>query len=134
MDRITKRKQAAFATNTKFAPANGINKPPNAGPTIPEMLNCKPLKVAAEGSSVSDTTLGTIDVQVGALKAKPTPRKKTPTRMRHGLRRCNQPTIAKATAIAANQKLTIHANFFRFTRSARAPAGSVNRKKDSDAT
>jgi hypothetical protein len=38
------------------APANGTNKPPNAGPIIPEMLNCKPLKVAAEGNSVSETT------------------------------------------------------------------------------
>jgi hypothetical protein len=23
-----------------FAPTNGTNKPPNVGPTIPEMLNC----------------------------------------------------------------------------------------------
>ena len=32
------------------------------------MLNCKPLKVAAEGNSASETTWGTIDVQAGALK------------------------------------------------------------------
>jgi len=76
MDRITKRKQAALVINTKFAPTDETNKPPNTGPTIPEMLNCKPLKVTAEGSSVSETTGGTIDVQVGALKANPTPREK----------------------------------------------------------
>jgi hypothetical protein len=40
----------------KVAPASGINKPPSAGPIIPEMLNCKPLKVAAEGNSSSETT------------------------------------------------------------------------------
>jgi hypothetical protein len=54
--RTIRRKQAAFRAKTKLAPANGINKPPNAGPIIPEMLNCKPLKVAAEGNSASETT------------------------------------------------------------------------------
>jgi hypothetical protein len=29
----------AFRAKTKLAPANGIKKPPNAGPMIPEMLN-----------------------------------------------------------------------------------------------
>ena len=80
--RTTTRKQAALTAKTNFAPANGTNKPPNAGPIIPEMLSCKPLKVAAEGSSASETTWGTIDVQAGALKAKPTPMKNTQTRMR----------------------------------------------------
>src|ERR1700719_1774153 len=80
--RTTTRKQAALAANTNFAPANGINKPPNAGPIIPEMFSCKPLNVTAEGSSASETTWGTIDVQTGALKAKPTPMKNTQTRMR----------------------------------------------------
>jgi hypothetical protein len=46
----------AFRAKTKLAPANGIKKPPNAGPMIPEMLNCKPLKVAAEGNSAFETT------------------------------------------------------------------------------
>ena len=34
------------------------------------MLNCKPLNVAAEGNSASETTWGTIEVQAGALKSK----------------------------------------------------------------
>src|SRR5438552_11748931 len=80
--RTTTRKQAAFKAKTKLAPANGINKPPNAGPIIPEMLNCKPLNVAAEGNSASETTWGTIDVQAGALKANPTPMANKLTRMR----------------------------------------------------
>jgi hypothetical protein len=133
-DWITNRKQAALAINRGFAPKSGTSKPPNAGPTIPEMLNCKPLKVAAEGSSASDTTCGTIEVQVGALKANPTPRRKTPIRIRQGLRRCSQPRTANAAAVMANQRLIAHTSLFRFTQSARAPAGSVNRKKGSDAT
>src|SRR6266436_6505476 len=80
--RTTTRKQAALTAKTNFAPPNGTNKPPNAGPIIPEMLSCKPLNVAAEGSSASETTWGTIDVQAGALKAKPTPMKNTQPRMR----------------------------------------------------
>jgi hypothetical protein len=35
------------------------------------MLNCKPLKVAAEGNSASETIWGMIDVQTGALIANP---------------------------------------------------------------
>src|SRR5258708_35237329 len=101
---------------------------------MPEMLNCKPLKVTAEGSSLSETTCGTIDVQVGALKAKPTPRKKTLVRIRQGLRRCSRARTANATAIAASQRLMAHTSFFRSTLSARAPAGGVNRKKGRDGT
>src|SRR6516164_2663961 len=37
-------------------------------------------------------------------------------------------------AVAANQRLMPHTNFRRSNLSARAPAGSVNRKKGSDAT
>jgi hypothetical protein len=41
---------------------------------------------------------------------------------------------AKPAAVAANPILTTHINFRRSTLSASAPAGSVNRKKGSDAT
>src|SRR6516225_8753849 len=75
--RITTRKQAAFAANTRLAPINGTKAPPKAGPTIPAMLSCKPPKVTAEGSSVSRTIWGTIELQAGALKAKPAPTRKT---------------------------------------------------------
>ena len=75
-----------------------------------------------------------IDVQAGALIANPTPMKNTPPRMRQGLRRCSQPSTAKAEAVAAKQTLIVHTSFWRSTLSARAPAGSVNRKKGSDAT
>src|SRR5262249_10606666 len=41
---------------------------------------------------------------------------------------------AKPRAVAANPTLIKHINFCRSTLSARMPAGSVNRKKGSDAT
>src|SRR4051794_954913 len=75
------RKQAELAANTQLAPKNGNKRPPKAGPIIPDMFNCSPLSVDAEGNSSSETTSGTMAVQVGALKAKPTPVKKTAVRM-----------------------------------------------------
>jgi hypothetical protein len=101
---------------------------------MPEMLNCKPLKVAAEGNSASETIWGMIDVQAGALMANPTPMKNTQPRMRQGLRRRSQPSTAKVKVVAAKQTLTVHTSFWRSTLSARAPAGSVNRNKGRDAT
>jgi hypothetical protein len=50
------------------------------------------------------------------------------------LSRCSQPSTAKPMAVAANQRLIAHTNLRRSILSARAPAGSVNRKKGSDAT
>ena len=50
-----------------------------------------------------------------------------------GLSKCAQPSAAKPAAIAANPTLTKHINFRRSILSARAPAGSVNRKKGSAA-
>src|SRR6516225_7408375 len=132
--RTTRRKQAPLRAKTILAPAREINRPPNAGPIIPEMLNCRPLKVAAEGKSASETTCGTIDVQAGALKANPTPIKNTLTRMRKALRRCSQPSSAKVEASAASPTLIEHISFGRSTLSAKAPAGRVNRKKGSEAT
>ena len=52
---------------TKFAPANNTNKPPNAGPIIPAMLDCKLLEVAAEGNSMSEKAWRMIDAQAGEL-------------------------------------------------------------------
>ena len=101
--RTTRRKQAALRAKTKFAPANGTNKAANAGPISPETLSCKPRKITAEGSSACETTWGTIDVQAGALKANPTPIRKTQTKMRKGLSRCNQLSSAKPMAVAANR-------------------------------
>jgi hypothetical protein len=50
------------------------------------------------------------------------------------LRSFSQPRIARATAAAANQRLIPQNNLFRFTLSASAPAGNVNRRKGNDAT
>ena len=44
------------------------------------------------------------------------------------------PSTAKAKAVAAMQTLIVQTSFCRSTLSARAPAGSVNRKKGRDAT
>src|SRR5580704_4105860 len=132
--RMTNRKQAAFSAKTEFGPINEISKPPKAGPIIPEMFSCKPPKMVAEGSSAFETTSDTLDVQTGAFRAKPTPTRKTKTRITWGLRKCSQPRIARAAAATANQRLIRQSNFLRSTMSARAPAGSVNKKKGSEAT
>ena len=84
--RITITKQIALSVNTQFAPISGSSNPPIAGPRIPEMLSCKPPSVAADGSSSSDTSSGTIAVQAGALKANPIPVRKIQTRIMYGLR------------------------------------------------
>jgi hypothetical protein len=84
--------------------------------------------------SASETISGKIDIQAGALKAKPTPMRNTQIRIRPGLRRCNQSRIAKAAAAVANQRLITHSSFLRSTMSARAPAGNVSRKNGSAAT
>src|SRR5208337_3724628 len=107
----TRRKQAPLSAKTKFAPTSGSSKPPSPGPTIPEIVSCNPLKVAAEGSSESETTWGTIDVQAGALKANPIPMKNTLTRMRGALSRRSQPSSAKERAVAAKQTLIAHTSF-----------------------
>src|SRR6516164_5943970 len=80
--RATRRRQEPLRAKTKLAPARGINRPASAGPTMPEILNCKPLKVAADGSSESETTWGTIAVQAGALKANPAPMTNTLARIK----------------------------------------------------
>ena len=67
--------------------------------------SCKPLNIAAEGSSASETTWGTIDVHAGALKANPTPMKKTQTKMREGLSRCSHPSTAKANGGGGQPKI-----------------------------
>src|ERR1700686_5739451 len=48
--------------------------------------------------------------------------------------RWSQPSTAKVKVVTAKQTLTVHTSFWRSTLSARAPAGSVNRKKGKDAT
>jgi multidrug efflux pump subunit AcrA (membrane-fusion protein) len=73
-----------------------------------------------------------IDPRPGALKAKAAPIRNTKSSMRLPLRRCNQPRIARPAAEAANQRCVILTNFARSTMSARAPAGSVNRKNGSE--
>src|SRR5580704_14535954 len=132
--RITTRKQAAFTAKTEFGPINGTSKPPKAGPIIPEMFSCKPPKIVAEGSSAFETISDTLDVKTGAFRAKPIPMRNTKTRITWGLRKCSQPRMARPAAAAANQRFTTQSNFLRSTMSARAPAGSVNKKKGSEAT
>src|ERR1700722_211566 len=74
--KITSKKQVALRPNTQLGETNRNAKPPRAGPMIPETFSERPLKVEAEGSSSFVTISGTIAVQAGALKAKPTPVKK----------------------------------------------------------
>src|SRR6516225_540380 len=48
--------------------------------------------------------------------------------------RCSQPRTARPTAAVANHRFIRHSSFLRSNRSARAPAGRVNRKNGSEAT
>src|SRR6516164_10458908 len=105
-----------------------------AGPTIPETLNCKPPSITAEGNSSLLTTSGTTELQAGALKAKPTPIVKTEIRITYGLSNPKKPRSARQPADPANHKFIAQRSFFRSTMSARAPAGSVKKKKGSAAT
>src|SRR6202795_5097561 len=130
----TIRKQIAFAVNTQFAPISGSSIAPIAGPRIPEMLSCNPPSVAADGSSSSDTSSGTIAVQAGALKANPIPIRKTQIKIRYGLRTPSEPKIASSPAATASQTFIIQSNLRLSTMSAKAPAGKVNRKNGKDAT
>src|ERR1700722_1129285 len=131
--RTTSRKQAAFAVKIRFTPITGIKRPPSAGPTIPEILNCKPFKVATEASSVPGTSCVTIAVETGALKAKPAPMRNIQNKMSQGLSKFSQLKITKPNAPAASHRLIAHSSFFRLTRSAKKPAGIVKRKKGSAA-
>src|ERR1700722_10368175 len=131
---MTIRKQIELRVNTQFAPMSGSSIPPIAGPRIPEILSCKPPSVAAEGSSSSDTSSGTIAVQAGALKANPIPIRKTQKRIMYGLRIPKEPKIASSPAATASQRFMIQSNLRLSTMSAKAPAGKVKRKNGKDAT
>ena len=89
--------------------------------------------VVAAGSSASETISGTIEIEAGALKAKPIPMRNTQTRMRPGLMRRSQTGIAKLAAATANQRLIPQSKFLQSTMSAKVPPGNVNRKKGSEA-
>src|ERR1700693_214801 len=105
-----------------------------AGPTIPQMLSCKPPRVTAEGSSSFDTTSGITALQAGAQNAKPTPIRKTHAKIADGFSKPSAPSAASRPAEMASQRFIVHNNFFRSTRSAREPAGKVKRKNGRAAT
>lgn len=85
MAKITSKKQRAFVAKIQLGETNRKANPPNAGPIIPETLSCSPLNVEAEGNSSFVTISGTIAVQAGALKAKPTPVRKIQIRITEGV-------------------------------------------------
>src|SRR5260370_27570423 len=97
------------------------------------MLSCRPLKGDAEGSSSLDTIAGNTEEKAGALNANPVPIRNIEPRMRYGVRRFNQPTIASPPAHTANQMYAMYNIFLRFIMSARAPAGRIDRKNGSAA-
>src|SRR6266481_134511 len=132
--KITSKKQAALRPNTQPGETKRNANPPNAGPIIPETFNWRPLNVEAEGNSSFVTISGTIAVQAGALKAKPTPVRKTQINTRAGVSQWNVKSTASRAAEAASQKLMKRRSLRRSTMSAKAPAGKVKRKNGRDAT
>jgi hypothetical protein len=128
------KEAGGFESKDKIGSGKRHQQPPNAGPIIPRDVELQTAQSRSRGNSASETIWGTIDVQAGPLIANPTPIKNTRPRMRQGLSRCSQPSSAKAKVVATKQTLTVHTSFWRFTLSASAPAGSVNKKNGRDAT
>jgi hypothetical protein len=95
------------------------------------MFSCRPLKIDAEGSSSLDTISGTTAEKTGALNANTVPIRNIEPRIRDGVRRFNQPRIASPPAQTASQMYPTYNIFLRSVRSARAPAGRINRKNGS---
>src|SRR5690349_1676738 len=106
--RITSRKHVAFVVKIRSTPISGIKRPAIAGPTIPEMLNCRPFNAATEARSVSGTSCATIAVETGALKANPVPTRNTQNKIKQGLKTFRQLKITKLKALAANHRLIAH--------------------------
>jgi hypothetical protein len=97
------------------------------------MLNCTPLRVKADGSSLSVTTCGTSEAHAGAFIAKPTPSKNTPMRSTNGFSKPAQPKNANVPADPASHRLANRNILTSLKASASAPAGRVKRKNGSDA-
>src|SRR5258707_11558363 len=117
----TASKQRALSAKTVLAPTKTKSSPPRAGPIIPEMFSCSPLKVDAEGSSSLDTISRTTAEKTGALNANPVPLRNIDPRMRYGVRRFNQPRIASPPAHTARQ---MYAAYNIFLRSVMAAVGA----------
>src|SRR5260370_21954645 len=132
--KITSKKQAALRPNTQLGETKRNANPPNAGPIIPETFSWRPLNVEAEGNSSFVTISGTIAVQAGALKAKPTPVRKIQINTRAGVNQWNVKSTASRAAAAASQKFMKRRSLRRSTMSAKAPAGKVKRKKGRETT
>ena len=91
----------------------------------------RPLKIDAEGSSSLDTISGITAEKTGALNENPVPIRNIEPRMTYGVRRFNQPRMASPPAHTASQMYPTCSIFLRSVRSARAPAGRINRKNGS---
>ena len=124
----TNKKLAAFKPNTKGASSLARRIPAKAGPRIPDIFNCTPPRVKADGNSSSVTSCGTSDAHTGALTAKPRPSTNTPTRSSIGFKMPAQPRSAKTPAHPASHKLASRSIVPALKASASAPAGSVKRK------
>jgi len=123
------RKITALIEMRSGAPNTGRTNPPRAGPRIPAMFTCTPPSVTAEGSSSLLTTLGTIALQTGALKARPTPSAKTQRRIELMLRAFVHAPNARRPVKAACHAIADKMTFRRFNVSAMIPAGRAKRSK-----
>ena len=54
----SRKKQTEFIAKTAFGLTTRRSTPPSAGPIIPEIFNCNPPSVEAEGSSSFETISG----------------------------------------------------------------------------
>jgi hypothetical protein len=110
------------------APVHGSRRPPRAGPMIPARFICTPPSVIAEGSSSASTMSGIMAPITGAAKAIPMPSAKMQTSTEIELITPVQAPIARSAEQAPCQRTAVTITARRFTRSAMAPAGSLNMK------
>ena len=100
----------AFIPNTTLTPANGIRKPPRAGPMIPARFIWIPPMAIAEGSSYFPTISGIEAEATGAWTAKPVPSRKTPARMIAGVNPPRKAQAASKPALIASQALEMRSS------------------------
>ena len=131
--RATTRNIDALIEMRSGAPSWGSRKPPNAGPTILERLACTPPRVTAEGSSSLLTMSGTTAPHTGAAKAIPIPSAKMQKRTAPGFKTSFHAPRARSADHAPCHSTALTITVRRLTMSARAPAGSVNKKNGVEA-
>jgi hypothetical protein len=106
----TMTKAIAFIANTTLTPANGIRRPPRAGPMVPARFIWIPPRAIAEGSCSFPTISGIEEEATGAWNANPVPSRKTPARMTAGVNPPRKAQQASKPALHASHALEMRSS------------------------